>query len=613
MVTEPKIKFNPSPRYNADGIAIRFGSSQDSRILYDGTNNEWTVQTKDVGGTFQDRFRIEANTNTPDVDLVDNPIKWTSGRAVTAAQYSVGRDADGSNQLHLNVPTGATFEFSVNDAAQMVLGASSLTGNVVGSGASQVAAGDHSHAASSNTHNGQVDWDTAEAVTGTEYSAGRDADGTNQLHLNVPTGATFEFSVNDAAQMVLGASSLTGNVVGTGASQVAAGDHSHAASNTHNGQVDWDTAEAVTGTEYSVGRDADGTNQLHLNVPTGATFEFSVNDAAQMVLGASSLTGNVVGTGASQVAAGDHSHAASNTHNGQVDWDTAEAVTGTEYSVGRDADGTNQLHLNVPTGATLEFSVNDTAEIVLSATALDLKNNDLSNVGSADSSWTSTTLTHKGSGGIVVKRDGGSSQHYIKTYSDTDTNASSFNSQRARGTEASPTAVQSGNRIGTVNFQGYDGSNFSTGAQFRVVAAENFSGTARGSRLEIHTVDNTTTSLDRRWVFHDDGGLTEDTLASQGVGTINAKAVYDDSVLLTDFVFEPDYKLLSIREMVEFFTRRRRLPTIPGRDEWEQGKFSLGKLANHLWETVETHARYIGQLEGEIRGLRGQLATMKTQ
>ena len=126
MVTEPKIKFNPSPRYNADGIPIRFGSSQDSRILYDGTNNEWTVQTKDAGGAFQDRFRIEANTNTPDLDLVDNPIKWTIGRAVTAGDYSIGRDADGTNQLHLNAPTGSTFEFSINDTAELVLSTTQL-------------------------------------------------------------------------------------------------------------------------------------------------------------------------------------------------------------------------------------------------------------------------------------------------------------------------------------------------------------------------------------------------------------------------------------------------------------------------------------------------------
>ena len=123
MVTAGQIRFKPNPRYHGDDIPVYFGSSQDSRITYDAANDEWTVQTKDAGGTFQDRFRIEANTNTPDADLVDVPLKWTAGRAVTAGDYSAGRDAGGTNQLHINVPTGAAFEFSVNDVAQMTLSA----------------------------------------------------------------------------------------------------------------------------------------------------------------------------------------------------------------------------------------------------------------------------------------------------------------------------------------------------------------------------------------------------------------------------------------------------------------------------------------------------------
>lgn len=58
--------------------------------------------------------------------------------------------------------------------------------------------------------------------------------------------------------------------------------------------------------------------------------------------------------------------------NNAVEWDTGVAVVATEYSIGRDADATNQLHLNVPTGATLELSVNDVAQAVLSTTALSL-------------------------------------------------------------------------------------------------------------------------------------------------------------------------------------------------------------------------------------------------
>lgn len=123
MVTGSTISFKANPRYNADSLAVHFGSSKDSRIIYDGVNDEWTVQTKDAAGAYQDRLRIEANTNTPDVDMVSNPFKWTAGRAVTAADYAVGRDADATNQLHLNVPTGASVELSINDVAEYVFSA----------------------------------------------------------------------------------------------------------------------------------------------------------------------------------------------------------------------------------------------------------------------------------------------------------------------------------------------------------------------------------------------------------------------------------------------------------------------------------------------------------
>lgn len=56
----------------------------------------------------------------------DDQVQWGAGVAVTAANYSVGRDADATNQLHFNVPTGATFEFSVNDAVEMLLSASAV-------------------------------------------------------------------------------------------------------------------------------------------------------------------------------------------------------------------------------------------------------------------------------------------------------------------------------------------------------------------------------------------------------------------------------------------------------------------------------------------------------
>jgi len=49
-----------------------------------------------------------------------------------------------------------------------------------------------------------------------------------------------------------------------------------------NNAIELDTGVAVVATEYSVSRDADATNQLHFNVPTGALFEWSINDVAVM-------------------------------------------------------------------------------------------------------------------------------------------------------------------------------------------------------------------------------------------------------------------------------------------------------------------------------------------
>lgn len=59
------------------------------------------------------------------IDL-DHLIRFDTGAAITAGQYEIGRDADGTNQLHFNVPSGAAMEWSVNDALVMALDVSGL-------------------------------------------------------------------------------------------------------------------------------------------------------------------------------------------------------------------------------------------------------------------------------------------------------------------------------------------------------------------------------------------------------------------------------------------------------------------------------------------------------
>jgi hypothetical protein len=110
----------------------------------------------------------------------------------------------------------------------------------------------------------------------------------------------------------------------------------------------------------------------------------------------------------------------------------------------------------------------------------------------------------------------------------------------------------------------------------------------------------------------------------KGPGTLNAQAVYDDNVLLTDYVFDHyfdgiikpqdaekhgSFKMMSIADMNNFIHSERHLPSIKGRKEWEaHGKFSVGELTQQLWETVEIQSLYITELEQRLANLESKMS-----
>lgn len=109
------------------------------------------------------------------------------------------------------------------------------------------------------------------------------------------------------------------------------------------------------------------------------------------------------------------------------------------------------------------------------------------------------------------------------------------------------------------------------------------------------------------------------TGGDKGVGTINATAVYDDNVLLTDYIFDlyydgkiaaedralhPTARLWSLEETAVFTKSNRHLPAMPGRDEWKaKGKQSLGQLITSLWETVEQQQLHIFDLDRKLKAI----------
>ena len=107
------------------------------------------------------------------------------------------------------------------------------------------------------------------------------------------------------------------------------------------------------------------------------------------------------------------------------------------------------------------------------------------------------------------------------------------------------------------------------------------------------------------------------TGGDKGAGTINAKAVYDDNVLLTDYVFDKyfdneikeediekgvssEYTIPTREEFIEHIKTKKHLPRLTGRLDWtEENRPSLGKFQSQLCEQVEHLALYIKELHEE--------------
>jgi hypothetical protein len=110
------------------------------------------------------------------------------------------------------------------------------------------------------------------------------------------------------------------------------------------------------------------------------------------------------------------------------------------------------------------------------------------------------------------------------------------------------------------------------------------------------------------------------TGGDKGTGTINAVAVYDDNVLLTDYVFEAEYLGKALDKQHENYSRKSftdelafvkehyHLSTIIGRKEWEaKGSASVGQLASQLWQSLETQFIYLAEANERINKLESKI------
>ncbi|MEK7606846.1 MAG: tail fiber domain-containing protein [Patescibacteria group bacterium] len=158
---------------------------------------------------------------------------------------------------------------------------------------------------------------------------------------------------------------------------------------------------------------ATGFNLMNVSIPNIATAANVTNSSTVYIAGAPTISGGgaITNAYALWVDAGE------SRFDGNLEFGTGVAITAGDYMIGRDADGTNQLHFNVPTGASMEWSINDVSRMVMNS----------------------------------------SGQLELRQFS-TDAVANQLTVRKARGTEGSQTIVANNDNLGLVEFQGYDGA-----------------------------------------------------------------------------------------------------------------------------------------------------------
>lgn len=83
-----------------------------------------------------------------------------------------------------------------------------------------------------------------------------------------------------------------------------------------------------------------------------------------------------------------------------------------------------------------------------------------------------------------------------------------FFGQKSRVSGGNPAAVASSDVLLEIIARGHDGTNFQHGSYWAIVATEAWSGTARGSRHDWYTIDNTTTTQDLSLRLDQNGKLS---------------------------------------------------------------------------------------------------------
>jgi len=103
----------------------------------------------------------------------------------------------------------------------------------------------------------------------------------------------------------------------------------------------------------------------------------------------------------------------------------------------------------------------------------------------------------------------------------------------------------------------------------------------------------------------------EDVFRVYGDGRIEGKSLRLSQSIWADYVFEEDYKLLSIADLKQYIATNHHLPNVPTQEEVKENGVDVGNMNAILLEKLEEMSLYIIQLNEDVKALQEENKEIK--
>ena len=194
---------------------------------------------------------------------------------------------------------------------------------------------------------------------------------------------------------------------------------------------------------------------------------------------------------------------------------------------------------------------------------------------------------------VDVLRSNAAARFQLTSITDVENEGAQFIQRRAR---SGPGAVQTNDQIGIFSFRGWNGTAYTgSKALISAKAEENWTTTANGTKIVFATTPNGGTTVRAVMIITQDGKVK----------------INGTELIVPDYVFEPDYKLMPLEELQAYLNKEKRLPKLSSAGEVNAEGLDLGGTQMALLEKVEELTLYTLQQHGQLKDQREQIFEQK--